>query len=115
MIFSNIFKKPSNKEGKATGGTTRRDFLGWLALGSFWSVIGTSLMGMVRFLRPAVPPGASPRLKLGTLDDFPLGTARKFEDKNVFVLRDQEGIFAISGVCTHLGCIVQREEGGKFI
>lgn len=97
MITSN---KNSNEEKK---GATRRDFLGWLAIGSFWAVIASTFSGMIRFVRPAVSPDVPSRLKLGSPEDFPPGTVRKFEDKNVYVLRDQGGIYAISAVCTHLG------------
>lgn len=30
----------------------------------------------------------------------------------MYAFVDQEGIYAISAVCTHLGCIVNREENG---
>lgn len=93
---------------------SRRDFLGKLALGSFWAAIGTAILGMIRLPKPVVFPEVSSRLKLGRPADFPPGTVRRYREKNIFVARDNVGIYAISAVCTHLGCIVTRTAEGKF-
>lgn len=93
---------------------TRRDFWGTLAFGSFWAAVGTALLGMIRLPKPAVMPEASSRLKLGPPQEFPPGAVRAIEGRNVFVFADGEGIYAISAVCTHLGCIVRRKEEGGF-
>lgn len=93
---------------------TRRDFLGKLAIGSFWAALGAEILGMIRLPKSAVMPEASSRLKLGAPDDFLPGTVRKFEEKNLFVFGDPQGIYAISAICTHLGCIVKRRDEGKF-
>lgn len=93
---------------------TRRNFLGKVALGSFWTAIGASFLGMLRLPKPAVMPEASSRIRLGYPYDFLPGTARQFEEKNIFAFGDSEGIYAISAVCTHLGCIVNRTADGKF-
>jgi cytochrome b6-f complex iron-sulfur subunit len=34
------------------------------------------------------------------------------DEANFFVFRDEQGIYAISGVCTHLGCSVGRSPEG---
>jgi cytochrome b6-f complex iron-sulfur subunit len=39
---------------------------------------------------------------------------RSFEGSHVFLLGDAEGVYAISAVCTHLGCIVSRDAEGSF-
>lgn len=93
---------------------TRRDFWDRLAFGSFWAAVGTAVLGMLRLPKPAVMPEASARVRLGSPDEFPPGTVRVIEGSNVFVFADGQGIYAISAVCTHLGCIVSRREEGGF-
>jgi cytochrome b6-f complex iron-sulfur subunit len=93
---------------------TRRDLAEKLAFGSFWAAASASLLGIVKLLMPAVMPDAATRTKLGHPEEFPPGTTRIFEDKNLFVFSDDDGIYAISAICTHLGCIVTPLPGGQF-
>jgi cytochrome b6-f complex iron-sulfur subunit len=93
---------------------TRRDFTERLAWGSFWAAAASSIVGMVKLLMPAVMPDAATRMKLGHPEELPPGTTRLFEDKNVFVFSESDGIYAISAICTHLGCIVSRLPDGQF-
>lgn len=96
------------------GNLTRRDFLGKLALGSFWTAVGAAVVGMIKLPKPSVMPEASSRVKLGPPYDFLPGAFRYFEEKNLFVFGDAEGVYALSAVCTHLGCIVNRTKEGWF-
>ena len=34
--------------------------------------------------------------------------------ERLWVFSDEEGLYAISAVCTHLGCVVSRQEEGSF-
>ncbi len=91
---------------------TRRDLLGILSLGSLFAAIGTAIVGMLRLPKPSVMPVPSQRYKIGEPGGFPVGEARIPEGRNVFVFNDDRGFFAISAVCTHLGCIVKSVPGG---
>ena len=93
---------------------TRRDFSEKLAFGSFWSAIAASVLGMLKLLKPAVMPDASTRVKLGHPDELPPGTERYFPDHNLFVFSQGDSVHAISAICPHLGCIVQRLPEGRF-
>jgi len=93
--------------------TLRRDILGKLGTGLF---VGTSALCAVvagKSLVPLATPEPSRQFKLGPPEDYPVGTVRNFDGQNVIVFRDEKGVFAISTVCTHLGCIVSydSEEG----
>jgi cytochrome b6-f complex iron-sulfur subunit len=90
----------------------RRSFLSIAALGSFFSAIGMALAGAARLPGPAVLPGPVRRFKIGFPEEFTVGSEARFEEANFFVFRDSEGIYAISGVCTHLGCSVARSPEG---
>jgi cytochrome b6-f complex iron-sulfur subunit len=93
---------------------TRRDLAGRLAFGSFWAATGAALVGMVKLLMPAVMPEASTRVKLGHPDEYPPGTTKVFADKNLFVFSEPDGMYAISAICPHLGCIVSPLPEGQF-
>ncbi|MEW5717578.1 MAG: Rieske (2Fe-2S) protein [Chloroflexota bacterium] len=59
----------------------------------------------------------APRAQTGqvklALAELPIGAVKAitYEGKPALVLRDKEGVTALSLVCTHQGCIVQWREG----
>lgn len=92
----------------------RRDFLGLTAIWSSVAALGVAALGAMRLPMPSVFPESSSRVKLGPLDQFlgvPLTAIAKHR---LWVYSDDEGLFAISAVCTHLGCIVAQEGDGFF-
>jgi cytochrome b6-f complex iron-sulfur subunit len=90
----------------------RRSFLSLAAFGSFVAAIATAVAGMLRLPKPAVLPGPVRRYKIGFPDQFPVGSETRLEAENVFLFRDERGVYAISAVCTHLGCAVSRAAKG---
>ena len=58
------------------------------------------------------PAGEKRRIALGDPRQFPVDTYTFMEEKNLFVYRDHEGIKAVSAVCTHLGCILEKSTDG---
>jgi cytochrome b6-f complex iron-sulfur subunit len=95
-----------------SSGVSRRSFLSLASFGSFCAAMGVALAGALRLPRPTVMPGPVRRYKIGNPEDFPVGSATHLEKENVFVYRDGEGLYAISAVCTHLGCIVAQSTQG---
>jgi len=91
---------------------SRRSFLSLASLGSFFAAMGVALAGVLRLPRPTVLPGPVRRFKVGSAEDFPVGSETRLEKENVFIFRDEQGIYAISAVCTHLGCIVAQSQQG---
>ena len=92
----------------------RRDFLGLAALWSSALAMGTAMAGMLRLPKPAVLPGPLRVYKVGDPAQFAVGSVTRVEAANFHLLRDERGFQAISGVCTHLGCIVAHNEGEGF-
>jgi nitrite reductase/ring-hydroxylating ferredoxin subunit len=90
----------------------RRDILGGFALGSFFLSVGTALLGILRLPKLGVLPESTSRFKVGFPDDFPPDSDRSIERRNVRIFRDNLGFYAISTVCSHLGCIVSEEAKG---
>jgi Rieske Fe-S protein len=91
---------------------SRRDFLGVAAFGAAVLASLSAFAGSLRFFKPNVYPEESKKFKIGKPENFPAGTVRKLDKKNVFIFSDDDGIYAISAVCTHLGCIVHSTDWG---
>jgi cytochrome b6-f complex iron-sulfur subunit len=103
---------PESERFKAP--TTRRDFLGLTAIGSFAATGAAMLVGMLRLPMPSVFPETGKKFRIGKPDRYLPDTDTAIPDRNVLVRRDAGGIFAMSLVCTHLGCITRVEEDGSF-
>ncbi|HWS98496.1 MAG TPA: Rieske (2Fe-2S) protein [Candidatus Methylomirabilis sp.] len=91
---------------------SRRSFLSIAAIGSFFAAIGTAVAGILRLPNPAVLPGPVRRFKLGPPEQFLAGSETPFPDNNLVLFRDDDGFYAISTTCTHLGCTVARSAEG---
>jgi cytochrome b6-f complex iron-sulfur subunit len=99
-------KKPVAVEKQGSIWFSRRDFFslsGWIA---FFSFLASFLIGSLRFMFPRVLFEPSPVFKAGNPDDYPVGTVstKWVKDKRVWIVRDEQGIYAILAICTHLGC-----------
>ncbi|MBF0565788.1 MAG: Rieske (2Fe-2S) protein [Nitrospirae bacterium] len=91
---------------------SRRDFLATSAFLTA-TVAGFGIIaGFFRFFKSDVRYEEPSVFKIGKPENFPVGTARKLDDKKVFVFSDDGGFYAISCVCTHLGCIVHTSDNG---
>ncbi|MBF0542116.1 MAG: ubiquinol-cytochrome c reductase iron-sulfur subunit [Nitrospirae bacterium] len=91
---------------------SRRDFLSIGAIVGAISAFALSIFGLMKFPMPGLFPDVSSIFKIGKVEDFPVDSSKIISDRNVMVSRDAEGIYAISLVCTHLGCIVAPSESG---
>lgn len=93
-------------------------FFTWFGLA--WTamtvVLGGMLLGTVRFLFPNVLSEPPSKVKVGMPDGFEEGKVTdRFKDQNIWVVRYQGKIYALSTTCTHLGCTPNwLESAGKF-
>ena len=90
----------------------RRDFLGLAAAWSAGAALLFAVLGMARLPRAAVLPSPSRKFRVTLPESLAPGTAFIPSGRSVAIIRDAEGVFAISTVCTHLGCIVKQAEDG---
>jgi cytochrome b6-f complex iron-sulfur subunit len=90
----------------------RRDFLGLAALGSMAAAFALSLFGMLKLPKAAVSASPAKKFNVSIPETLPEGEAFIPPGRNVAVFHDGEGVFAISTVCTHLGCIVKASAAG---
>jgi nitrite reductase/ring-hydroxylating ferredoxin subunit len=91
---------------------SRRSFLSLAALGSFFAAIGTAAAGIFRLPSPSVLPGPVRRFKLGPPEQFAAGSETSFSEQNLVLFHDDQGFYAITTTCTHLGCTVARSKDG---
>lgn len=90
----------------------RRDFLGWAGLLTAGAAIFGSLLGMVRLTKPRVLPEISARFRVGKRADFAAGVSKIIPEQGVRVVANEDGVRAMSMICTHLGCIVDEKPDG---
>lgn len=91
---------------------SRRDVLGLMSLWAAASAMLFGLFGMLRLPKAAVLSSPSKRFRVSLPATLAAGEAFTPSGRNVAVFRDEQGVFAISRVCTHLGCIVKPTAEG---
>lgn len=90
----------------------RRD---WLGLGSLWTMAASLLfatIGMVRLPKAAVLPSPSKKFRVALPETLAAGEPFVPPGRSVALFRDAEGVWAVSTVCTHLGCVVKPAAEG---
>lgn len=85
------------------GRISRRVLLGTGWCGFLLSIVGPALAN-IRFLFPNVVYEGPTLLKVGRPEDYASGTITFLDGQRLFILRDPEGLRALSAICTHLRC-----------
>ena len=85
---------------------SRKNFLnvaGWFA---FFGFLATATVGALRLMVPRVLYEAPSAFKAGFPEDFVVGEVNeKYKDEfRVWIVRELDGFYALSAICTHLGC-----------
>ena len=93
----------------------RRDFLGLAAVWTFFGTIVAAIIGALKLPMPSVFPETDSRFPIGKPEEFPVGEAIHLPSRQLWVFSEENGIAAVSMVCTHLGCLVKRQDNGEFI
>lgn len=93
------------KEGG--GGVDRRDFLNGIAAAALGVAAVGAAVVTVQYLSPNVLFEPPTSFRVGNPDNFPVNSVSYFADQQVYVVRSTMGFYALSAVCTHLGCITQ--------
>ena len=105
-----IASKPiTRQEGAAAAEVMdRRSFLKLLVIG--WTAFAAVVAGygtmVLRYLFPNVLFEPKQSLTAGRIEDYTVGeVSERFKKKHgVWIVRDSEKLFALSTICTHLGC-----------
>jgi cytochrome b6-f complex iron-sulfur subunit len=101
--------KPAPAKPPAAKATMpRRSFISWMTLA--WTAFTASMLAAAtattRFMFPNVLFEPPPTFKAGYPNEIQVGQVdERFKQKfAVWLVRDPNGIYALSTVCTHLGC-----------
>lgn len=104
----------SSKPGSAAGmpnttetGVTRRDFLNEITFAALGIAAGGSTIVTYGYLEPNVLFEPPTKFRAGAPDLYPVDTVTYLPEQQVYIVRTREGFYAVSAVCTHLGCITQ--------
>ena len=88
-------------------GEGRRDFLAQVGIGACAIAAAGSGIVTLDFLKPKVlfePPTV---FQAGNPMEYTEGTVRFNRENRAYVIGAQDGVYALSAVCTHLGCITR--------
>jgi len=95
---------------------TKRNVVKPLDRRKFMITVGNTAIGIVsagfgvmtyEFLSPDVRLEIPTRFQVGTPDNFQPNTVLFDEEHRLFIVRNEQGHFyALSSVCTHLGCLI---------
>lgn len=92
---------------KETPNITRRMFLQF----GLWMSGLVSAWGIFRFLSYETPGEVLlPFITLDAPNTYPLGFALYIPEVKAWLLRDDQGLYAVSSTCTHLGCTINAEK-----
>jgi len=85
----------------------RRDFFNEIA-GCALAIAGIgAAVVTVEYSSPNVLFEPPTTFRAGSLDDYPVNSVTYIQDQQVYIVRTEKGLWAMSAVCTHLGCITQ--------
>jgi cytochrome b6-f complex iron-sulfur subunit len=90
----------------------RRDFLGLASISAAVSALFFAAIGMLQLPKAAVLASPSKKFRVSIPETLAPGVAFVPPGHSVALFRDEDGVYAISRVCTHLGCIVKPTAEG---
>ncbi len=95
---------------------SRRHFLELLGLGAIGAAGIGALALSAEYLSPNVVKEPPTKFKIGLPENFPPGSVTLQKEQKVFIVRAREGYFyALSAVCTHLGCIANWKQDDGIV
>ena len=89
----------------------RRDFLGLAGLWTAFAALGVASLGLLRMPKAALLPTPSKKFTVRPPESLPPDGFVP-PGRNLALYRDTGGVYVISLVCTHLGCIVKPRADG---
>lgn len=105
---------PQAKSQNANG-ITRRDFLNEITT----AALGITGLGgaavTINYISPNVLFEPPARFHIGPSEDYPVNSVTFLRDQQVFIVRTTNGFFAVSAICTHLGCITEWKPDDNLI
>lgn len=106
-------EKQEAEEPREEAGLNRRQFFVKFGATSL-AVAGAGACGFgLQYLSPSVLYEPAPTVNVGRPEHYAVGSVTLDLRNSIFVVHDQGGFYALSAVCTHLGCLsVWKPEEG---
>ncbi len=109
-------EKPESEQPGRAAEVTRRDFFNEITV----AALGIAGLGAAvvtyQYLSPNVLFEPLPTFRAGNPDTYAPESVTFREQEQVYIVRTKEGgFYAVSAVCTHLGCITQWKEDARQI
>lgn len=106
---------PAPEPASEKPGLSRRDFLGEITL----SALGVAGLGgaalTYQYFSPNVLFEPATTFRAGNPDLYPEHSVTFLQDQQVYIVRMPAGFYAVSAVCTHLGCVTQWKPEANMI
>ncbi|MEK7407541.1 MAG: Rieske (2Fe-2S) protein [Acidobacteriota bacterium] len=102
-------------QDKSQTGSERRRFLWLSGLGALGAASAGGAAVLLDFVHPKVLFEPPTTFRVGRPEDFPVNSVTADYERKVYIVRTEVGFFALSAVCTHLGCITRRMEDEEGI
>ncbi len=99
----------NDKKEEQNNRISRRHFFSLVGWSSITLTGAGAAVETVRFFFPNVLYEPPTTIKVGIPADYPKGTVIYNDEKKLYIVRDETGFFAMSAVCTHLGCTVLKD------
>ena len=102
MLLSNDKKN----ENESKSNISRREMLSFIGGGTFFSLIAVSFAATIRFLFPKALYEPPSYFTADKPEYYPKGSVTLMPEHKTYIIHDEKGLYAMSAVCTHLGCTV---------
>jgi cytochrome b6-f complex iron-sulfur subunit len=93
----------------------RRDFLTLVGVGACAAACVGSGLVTLDFMKPKVLFEPPTTFRAGSSLDYPEGTVRFNREQKTYIIGGPTGVYALSAVCTHLGCITRYRSDENVI
>lgn len=90
----------------------RRDFLGISSLWAAVSALAFAAIGAMRLPKAAVLSSPSKKYRVSLPDSLLPGQPYFPPGRSIALFKETGGVYAVSTICTHLGCIVKPTADG---
>ncbi len=79
---------------------------------ALWLTGGASLVGLLQYLSYETDPPPQSIFSIGAPDSYRVGTATVVPGARAVLYREKDGFWALSLVCSHLGCTTEEDGNG---
>jgi len=94
---------------------SRRDFLNEITTGAL-GIAGVGGVALTyQYFSPNVLFEPATTFRAGNPDLYPVNSVTFLQEQQVYIVRTATGFYAVSAICTHLGCVTQWKPEANLI